>query len=73
MSCPEMKPVTSSNVDSIGYDEGTQEVYIRFLNRSLYIYKNVPKIEFEGLKNAPSIGSYIHRNLKNVYAYQRIE
>ena len=73
MSCPKMTPVASSNVDSIGYDENTQELYVRFLNNSLYVYKNVPKIEFEGMKDAPSIGSYIHRNLKNVYAYERVE
>lgn len=73
MSYPEMKSVASSNVDSIGYDQETQEVYVRFLNNSLYVYKNVPKIEFDGLEHAPSIGSYIHRNFKNVYAYERIE
>ena len=73
MSYPEMKSVASSNVGSIGYNEDTQELYVRFLNNSLYVYKNVPKIEFEGLENAPSIGSYIHRNLRNVYAYERVE
>lgn len=73
MSCTDMKPVTSSNVDSIGYNDDTQELCVRFLNNSLYVYKNVPKIEYEGLENAPSIGSYIHRNLKNVYPYERIE
>ncbi len=72
MNCPEMKPVASSNVESIGYNESTQELYVRFLNNSLYVYKNVPKIEFAGLENAPSIGSYIHRNLKNVYACERV-
>jgi hypothetical protein len=73
MSCPEMKPVSSSNVDSIGYDECTQELYVRFLNCSLYVYKNVPKIEFEGLEHAPSVGSYMNRNVRNVYACERIE
>ncbi|MCG2821287.1 MAG: KTSC domain-containing protein [Candidatus Atribacteria bacterium] len=33
----------------------------------------MPIFEFEGLKNAPSIGSYLHRNYKNVYPYERIE
>ena len=69
---PEMIPVSSSNVDEIGYDEATQTVYVRFLNGSLYGYKNVPVQEFEGLKNSTSVGSYIHRNFKNVYPYERI-
>ena len=34
-----MLPVSSSNIDSIGYNEANQEVYVRFLNGTLYIYK----------------------------------
>ena len=68
-----MTKVNSSNVDEIGYDEATQIVYVRFLNNSLYIYKNVPEIVYQGLLNAPSVGSYLHRNFKNVYPYERLE
>jgi len=68
-----MIEVSSSNVQSVGYDESTETVCVRFLNGSLYIYKGVPHHEFEGLKNAPSVGSYLHRNFKNVYPYERIE
>lgn len=72
MSLPEMIPVSSSNIESIGYDEQNEQVYIRFLNGSLYVYKGVPLREFEDLLNAPSLGSYLHRNYKNVYPYERI-
>ena len=68
-----MTPINSSNVESLGYDEQNQIVHVRFLNGTLYIYKDVPKYEFEGLLNAASVGSYLHRNFKNVYAYERIE
>ena len=70
---PEMTPVSSSNVSEIGYNVGNQEVYVRFLNGSLYVYKGVPQSEFDGLLNAPSVGSYLHRNYKNVYPYERVE
>ena len=73
MSLPEMTPVSSSNIDSIGYDEQNQEVYVRFLNNSLYVYKGVPEHEFRNLLKAPSHGSYLHRNFKNVYPYERVE
>lgn len=69
----EMENVSSSNIDSVGYDEENQIVYVRFMNQALYIYKGVSLFEFQGLKNAPSVGSYLHRNFKNVYPYQRIE
>jgi hypothetical protein len=68
----EMISVSSSNVESIGYDENSQILYVRFLNNSTYIYKGVPPVEFEGLKSAPSVGSYLHRNIKNLCPYERI-
>jgi hypothetical protein len=72
MSVPEMIPVSSSNIESIGYDEQNEQVYVRFLNGSLYVYKGVPLHEFENLRDAPSLGSYLHRNYKSVYPYERI-
>lgn len=69
----DMVPVSSSNVDSIGYNEEQQVLYVRFLNGSLYIYKGVNAYEYDGLLNAPSVGSYLHRNIKNAYPYERIE
>jgi hypothetical protein len=68
-----MTPVSSSNVAELGYDQDNQVVYVRFLDNRLYVYKGVSQFEYDGLLNAPSIGSYLHRNFKNVYAYERIE
>ena len=58
-----MLPVSSSNIDSIGYNEANQEVYVRFLNGTLYIYKGVPLHEFENFRDAPSPVSYTHLTL----------
>lgn len=69
----EMIEVQSSNIESVGFDEAEQEAYVKFLNGSVYVYRGVPLHEFEGLKDAPSVGSYLNRNFKNVYAYERIE
>lgn len=68
-----MIDVNSSNVRSVGYDESSATLIIRFSNNTMYIYKGVPIVEFEGLINAPSIGSYLHRNIKSLYPYERIE
>lgn len=67
-----MVPVESSNVESIGYDENEQILYVRFLTGATYIYKGVNEYEFNGLLTAPSVGSYLHRNIKNNYPYERI-
>ncbi|MFA7290589.1 MAG: KTSC domain-containing protein [Melioribacteraceae bacterium] len=72
MKLPEMTPVQSSNVASVGYEDATLTVFVQFLNGTIYIYKGVPQFEFENLKTAASVGSYLHRNFKNIYAYERI-
>ena len=68
----EMIQVSSSNILAVGYDVDNQIVHVQFLNGSEYIYKGVPQHEFDGLLNAPSVGSYLHRNYKNIYPYERI-
>ncbi len=70
MSLPEMILVSSSNIESIGYEN--EQVYVKFLNGSIYVYKGVPLHEFENLRDSPSLGSYLHRNYKNVYPYEKV-
>lgn len=72
MSEIEMIPIISSNVESIGYDEGTQTLRIKFLTGTIYEYKNVPIMEFEQLKNATSVGSYLNRNIARNYPYEKV-
>jgi len=71
MAAPDMQPVNSSNVSAVGYDIDNQIVFVEFLNGSTYAYKGVPEHEFENLRTAASVGSYLNRNYKNVYPYER--
>lgn len=72
MNYPDMISVNSSNIDSVGYDEDSQHAYVKFHDGGTYIYKGVPIHEFENLRDAPSVGSYLNRNFKNVYPYEKI-
>lgn len=72
MAIPEMHPVSSSNIAAVGYDTDGQTVYVQFLDGSLYAYKGVLEHEFENLRTAASVGSYLNRNYKNVYPYERV-
>lgn len=72
MSMPEMHPVSSSNIAAVGYDADNQIVYVQFLNGSIYAYKGVLEHEFENLRTAASVGSYLNRNYKNVYPYEKV-
>jgi len=72
MPTPEMHSVSSSNVAAVGYDSENTTVYVQFLDGSTYAYKGVPEHEFENLRTASSVGSYLNRNYKNVYPYERV-
>jgi len=72
MSIPEMQSVSSSNIAAVGYDAENESVYVQFLDGSTYAYKGVTEHEFENLRTAPSVGSYLNRNYKNVYPYERM-
>jgi hypothetical protein len=69
----EMIQVSSSNIESVGYDENEGVIKIRFLNGTEYIYSNVSNsVVFEELVSASSVGAYFNRNIKNVYPYEKI-
>lgn len=57
--------VNSSNIRSIGYDNGILEV--EFNSGGIYRYSNVPESIYQNLMSASSIGSYFASNIKNVY------
>lgn len=69
----QMIKVSSSNVSEVGYNDNNSTLYVRFNNNTLYQYFGVPKIEYEGLLYAPSVGSYLYRNIKGIYTYERLE
>jgi uncharacterized protein len=68
----ERKPVSSSNIASIGYDENSSTLEIEFLNNSIYQYFDVPQHIYQALMQADSHGQYLAQNIKGVYRYSKI-
>ena len=66
----QMIPVSSSNLSSVGYENGT--LYIAFNSGGMHAYFDVPLSVYQGLMAASSKGGYHARYIKNVYSYQRI-
>lgn len=69
MSTIELKPVTSSQIHSIGYDADTQTLAVRFKSRdgaptSLYHYAEFTQANFDAFQAAESIGSHFYKNIK---------
>jgi hypothetical protein len=63
--------VSSSNVESVGFDEDSETLEVEFKNGALYQYFDVPKNVYEGLVGADSVGGYLAANIKGVYRYSR--
>jgi len=71
---PQMVPISSSNLESAGYDPTENLLYIVFSEkrntpRTMYRYMNVSESEFNELMNAESQGKYFHRNIRNTKQY----
>lgn len=69
---PDMIPVDSSNIESVGYDAGNRELHVRFLGNRTYAYSDVPPELLEEMLRAPSKGSFLNRAVKGAYAYREI-
>ncbi|MEK7595364.1 MAG: KTSC domain-containing protein [Patescibacteria group bacterium] len=64
--------VTSSNIDSIGYDGLTSTLEIEFNDGGIYQYFNVPENVYRSLMNSSSHGAYFHDNIKDKYRFRKI-
>ncbi len=65
-------PVTSSTVASVGYEQQSATLEVEFLDGAVYQYFDVPEAEFEGLRDAGSVGGYLNTNIKGRYRYARV-
>lgn len=71
----DMKPVTSSQIQGIGYDEASQTMAITFIkNQKEYHYFSVPKTVFDGFFERPevSVGKYFEANIRGKFEYKAI-
>ncbi len=64
--------VSSSNLESVGYDANDEILEIKFHSGGIYQYSNVPLEKYESLLNSPSKGSYFARFIKDRYRYRKI-
>ncbi|QOZ38350.1 hypothetical protein XH92_35730 [Bradyrhizobium sp. CCBAU 53421] len=63
----------SSSVSAVGYDDQAKVLAVQFVNGSEYHYLAVPKPLFEGLKAAPSVGTYLNAYIKDAgYQFRRV-
>lgn len=61
--------ISSSNINSVGYDEENQILEIEFQHGEIYQYFDVPKIEYEAFMRTASHGKYFTEKFRYNYKY----
>jgi hypothetical protein len=58
------QPVTSSQIEAVGYDEAAQKMAVRFKGGAVYHYTKVEPKTFADLRDAKSVGSHFFKHIK---------
>lgn len=64
--------VTSSNIDSVAYNEVTLELLVVFHSGAPYVYRGVDKQTFQDFMNANSKGTFLNATIKKRFGFQKI-
>ena len=64
-----LTPVTSSLLESVGYDAATRTLSVRFKTTGArYRYTQVPPDVFDELRSAESAGQYFNQKIKGQFS-----
>lgn len=68
-----MVKVTSSNIDSIAYDETDDSLYVLFKKGACYKYDSVPKQVYDEMLSSASVGNYYRQFVSGQYVSTRVD
>lgn len=68
-----MKPVSSSNIKAIGYNEETKTLFVHFLTGTKYRYHDVEKSTWVAFEQAESVGKFHNQYIKGRYQFTKDE
>lgn len=67
-----MHPIASSNIDSAGYDEGNQYLFVAFKGGGNYMYYDVPPWTLGAMVRSDSPGRFLNEQIKPRYRYDKL-
>lgn len=74
MARPDLIPVDSEAIESLGYDAAEQELYVRFRGSDgTYVYSGVTADEYGALQQAESLGAHVNREIKPRHPYRLLD
>jgi predicted fused transcriptional regulator/phosphomethylpyrimidine kinase len=65
------RPVTSSNIASIGWEDDTLEV--EFVSGHIYAYEGVPEAKYQAALGASSPGKFIASEIIGTHDHRRLK
>jgi hypothetical protein len=67
------KKVTSSNIESVGYDPSTKQMHVEFRGGSIYNHDDVSQETYDALMSSESKGAHYHKAIKGKFKVQRLD
>lgn len=67
----QMRQVSSSMINMIGYDAKAKKLRVVFLKGGTYVYSNVEADVYQEMVTSPSVGKYFHANIKPHYDFEK--
>lgn len=64
--------VRSSNICTVGYDQGTKTLELEFHSGAVYKYSGVTETVYQGFMDAASKGTYFHDHIRDRYPCTRV-
>jgi len=65
--------VSSSNIEWIGYKPEQHQLFVGFLNGSVYVYYSVPEAVATKFRHAGSKGRFHHQNIRGLYTFDQLQ
>lgn len=62
----------SKMINKVEYNEGLQMLIVEFKNNTKYAYLDVPKSKYDLLLEAQSVGSFITKEIKPNYKFEKL-
>ena len=69
----DMKEVKSGNIASVGYNEGTNELHVKFNHSdSVYVYSGVPASVHANFMKSESKGRFLSSSIKGKFEFVKL-
>lgn len=69
---PEMSPIESSTIASVGYDPEQSELYVQFHKTGMYVYHGVSPETHRALMTASSPGRFLADFVKDAHGHRKL-